>query len=749
MDLARKDTTVRRQPPFPVGSSCLHPLRERLRALGKSEVARRRLAIAQRARPRGKVATHSRAQPERDEGVLAKLKTETKIQWAFGLALVVMLVVGFVGYRGIAEIGGDVEEIVENRLPKIEQVNNARCAQLNAAYALRGMINRRMMRDAQVRREVLAFYDASMARIEPALKAYEAMPSEARERAVYQEYLAELEKWKLAVDPIVANVREENRLLDAGVKPEDERITQLEGKAFLYTSVARQELQLAGEKLEKLLDYNVQAGERQARQARATLTNSIWTISTALVLGAGVMLAVGLLLAGTIGRTLRVLVDEARRLSEAAVAGRLQARANPELVAPEFRPILDGVNATLNAVIGPLNVSAEYVDRISKGDIPAKITDNYHGDFNTIKVNLNQCIDAINGLISEAEKLTTAATDGDLNARADANNYQGKYRQIIRGMNDTLVGFQAPINDIGQILQRMAAKDFSRLVEAKYPGAYGALSENVNTVVKNVRTALEQISESANQFAEGARVIAESSQTLASGAQEQSSSVEEMSASIEEMAHSVESVKENALDADKVAKQTNDLAEQGGVAVQKSIEAMDLIKTSATQIGEIIQVISEIAGQTNLLALNAAIEAARAGEHGMGFAVVADEVRKLAERSNQAAREISALIKESTHRVEEGAQLSAETGRSLQDIIGGVETTAAKIAEIATATVQQAANAKEVSTAIQTVAHVTERTAAGSEEMASSSEELGAQATALRDLVDRFNIGESRAVIVT
>ena len=125
----------------------------------------------------------------------------------------------------------------------------------------------------------------------------------------------------------------------------------------------------------------------------------------------------------------------------------------------------------------------------------------------------------------------------------------------------------------------------------------------------------------------------------------------------------MQSVKDNAHEADKVAKETSKLAEQGGAAVQKSIEAMDLIRNSSTQIGEIIQVIAEIASQTNLLALNAAIEAARAGEHGMGFAVVADEVRKLAERSNQAAGKITSLIKESTQQVEKGAQLSRRDGR--------------------------------------------------------------------------------------
>lgn len=319
--------------------------------------------------------------------------------------------------------------------------------------------------------------------------------------------------------------------------------------------------------------------------------------------------------------------------------------------------------------------------------------------------------------------------------RRNAQKREQEQQAAERAQQETLRQHVAKLLDV---VNRAASGDLTVTAKLDAQGAIAELSQGLNQMIIDLREIISQVVEGAAQFSEGSRVVAESAQSLAEGAQTQSASVQQMSASIDELARSIDAVKENAVTANDVAKETSNLAFQGGAAVKKSIEAMEKIKASSTQISEIIQVISEIASQTNLLALNAAIEAARAGEHGLGFAVVADEVRKLAERSSEAAKEISGLIRESTERVEEGGRLSEQTGDSLQRIIQGVETTAKQIAEIANSTMEQAHNASEVSVAIQQISSITEQSAAGSEQMASSSEELGAQANALRELVSRF-----------
>jgi methyl-accepting chemotaxis protein len=198
-----------------------------------------------------------------------------------------------------------------------------------------------------------------------------------------------------------------------------------------------------------------------------------------------------------ITKALRELLAETKSLVSGAIEGKLSIRGNAEKFNGGYKEIIAGFNGTLDAVIGPLNMAAEYMDRISKGDIPAKITEQYNGDFNEIKNNLNICIDAIQLVITDVYSLSEGAVEGKLNTRADITKHQGDFRKIVQGINGTLDAVTEPLKLASSYMNDISKGVIPKKIEKDLKGDFNEIKTSINDLIHStnlITTGIHRIS---------------------------------------------------------------------------------------------------------------------------------------------------------------------------------------------------------------------------------------------------------------
>ena len=474
-----------------------------------------------------------------------------------------------------------------------------------------------------------------------------------------------------------------------------------------------------------------------------------------------------------------------------AADGELDKRANADLFVGGWNQLVKGVNQAITNIVDPMNVTADYVDKVAKGIIPPTITTEYKGQYNVIKGNLNNMVAMMTELLSETDALVKAAIGGQLSTRAEATKFVGGWFQLVDGVNKTLDSVIGPLNvaadyvarigkgevppkitdkyngdfntlkdninscidglqglvEANNVIQLMAQNDFTSAVKGNYQGIFAELGKAINESITQMRDALLQVQEGALAIATASGEIAMGNQDLSSRTEEQAANLEETASGLEQITSNVNQTADNAQSANQEAVKARQVAQDGGTAVTQVIAAMESINESSAKINEIIGVVDEIAFQTNLLALNAAVEAARAGEQGRGFAVVAAEVRNLAKRSADAAKEIKVLIRESVAKSMDGSKVAAHAGETIQEVVVNVQRVTALVGEIANATQEQSTGLIELNKAVVQMDEVTQQNAALVEEAAAAAETLDGQAHTLAEVVSRFKTGaETRRI---
>ena len=338
-----------------------------------------------------------------------------------------------------------------------------------------------------------------------------------------------------------------------------------------------------------------------------------------------------------------------------------------------------------------------------------------------------------------------AAVSGDFSQRITKTYDDPGLDRFAASVNELVASVDQGVAATVKVVSALADGNLTESMEGTFHGAFRTLQDNVNTAMRNMHAALSDVRSASDAIRTNAGEMSRAADDLSRRSEQQAASLEETSSAMEEITTAVLQSTERAKEASTMVADVSHATENSNAIVRDAVAAMGRIEQASHEIGNIINVIDEIAFQTNLLALNAGVEAARAGEAGKGFAVVAQEVRELAQRSATAARDIKELITRSGDEVTSGVSLVTKTGEALEKIRTQVEVVNGHVDSIAHSAQEQSTGLREINTAVGDMDQTTQKNAAMVEETSAATVRLAEEADSLAQLIARFKLHTAQA----
>ncbi len=430
-------------------------------------------------------------------------------------------------------------------------------------------------------------------------------------------------------------------------------------------------------------------------------------------------------------------LSEANRVVSAIATANFEQRMTGQYVG-DLDQLKLGVNASANSVSFMMSELEKVMLGMNQGRFDVQMDRQVPEAFrNLVELALRRAHD----VLSDVNKAMQRMANGDFDGRVTATA-EGDLKDLKDNMNKSMDDIGHTIHAISHIVEQQAQGNLTlSLPDDKFKGQLQELKDAINFSSKKVKETVIKVTDASNVVNEAATQVSLGAADLSARVQQQASALEETSATMNEMAAAVQANTSNAQRVADLAHNVQSQANEGAQVMQETISAMQAIKESSSQIADIVTIIDGIAFQTNLLALNAAVEAARAGDHGRGFAVVASEVRALAQKSAEAAKDIKTLIVDSVNRIEVGTTLADKSGDMLSGITESISEVAVMVEQIAGASKEQSIGISQVHQAMTEIDRVTQGNAALVEETNAAAESLRTEAHHLIDSIGFFNTG--------